>query len=208
MATFQSTLLQLLLPALLIFLFAGSLVAILIGAGLILRAEAMFRLFGSMNRWVSMRKALRPVEIPRNLTIGSKLGPLLLGITFAFGAAISIVALLRTYEVATVAAIFKGSLPPVLLELAAQGAKWILLVGNAFALVAGLMLMFLPDAFARLAAKTDHWYSSRKFDKDMEAMNVTLDRWVQASPRAAGWILIVLGAFVVVNLAGMIFGKS
>jgi hypothetical protein len=37
---------------------------------------------------------------------------------------------------------------------------------------------------------------------------VTLDRWVQASPRAAGWILIVLGAFVVVNLAGMVFGKN
>jgi len=131
MTLFQSTLLQLLFPALLIFLFAGNLVAILIGAGMILRAESMFRFFGLMNRWVSMRKALRPVEIPRNLEIGSTWGPVLLGITFSFGASISMVALLRTYEVAAVTAMFRGSLPPVLLEMAAQGAKGFLVVGNA-----------------------------------------------------------------------------
>ena len=208
MTLFQSTLLQLLFPALLIFLFAGNLVAILIGAGMILRAESMFRFFGLMNRWVSMRKALRPVEIPRNLEIGSTWGPLLLGITFSFGASISMVALLRTYEVASVTAMFRGSLPPVLLEMAAQGAKWFLVVGNALAMVAGLMLIFLPDVFARLAARADHWYSARQFDKDMDAMHLTLDRWVQASPRAAGWIIIVLGVFVVVNLGGMILSKN
>ena len=205
MALFQSTLQQLLLPAFVIFLFAGNIFAILIGAGMILRREAMFRFFGSMNRWVSTRKVLRPIEIPRNLEIGSKWGQRWLGITFFLGAAISIVALLRTYEVATVAAMFKGSLPPVLLELVARGAKWFLLVGNTCAMVAGVMLIFLPDAFASLAARTNHWYSARKYGIDIDAMHLTLDNWVQASPRAAGWIIIVLAAFVVLNLGGIVF---
>jgi len=208
MAVYLSLLQQLLFPTLLIFLFAGSIFAILIGAGMILRGEATFRLFGPMNRWVSTRKALRPVEIPRNLNIGSKWGQRLLGITFFLGAAISTVALLRSYEVAAVAAMFKGSLPPVLLELTAQATKWLLLAGNTLAMVVGVMLMFLPDAFAKLAAGTNQWYSARKYDKDMDAMHLTFDNWVRASPRAAGWIIIVLAAFVVLTLGGMIFGQK
>jgi len=208
MAILQSVLQPLLFHTLIIFLFAGNVFAILIGAGMILRGEPMFRFFNLMNRWVSPRKALRPVEIPRDLMIEGKLGPLLLGITLFFGGSISTVALLRTYEVATVAAMFKGSLPPVLLEIVAEGAKWLLLVGNIFAMVVGVLLMFLPDAFAKLAGRANHWYSTRKYDMNMGAMHLTFDNWVRASPRAAGWIIIVLAAFVVLNLGGMIFSQK
>lgn len=207
MGVYLSMLQQLLFPAMVIFLFVGGIFAILIGAALILRGDAILRYSGSMNRWVSTRRLLKPVEIPRHLEVRSIWGKRLLGITFFFGAAISIVSLIRTYDVAVVATMFKGSVPPVVLEMTAQGAKWFLLVGSTFAMVAGAMLVFVPDAFARLAARANHWHSARKYGRDMDAMHLTLDNWVQASPRAAGWIIVVLGAFVVLNLGVMIFGR-
>jgi len=38
-------------------------------------------------------------------------------------------------------------------------------------------------------------------------MRLTLDKWTEAHPRAAGWIVIVLAAFVVLNLGVVLFGR-
>ena len=38
-------------------------------------------------------------------------------------------------------------------------------------------------------------------------MHLTLDKWTEAHTRTAGWITIVLAAFVVLNLGVILFGR-
>ena len=52
--------------ALAIFFLLGGFVALAVGLGLFFRTQKTLRLFDSMNRWVSMRRTTRPLEMPRD----------------------------------------------------------------------------------------------------------------------------------------------
>jgi hypothetical protein len=43
---------------------------------------------------------------------------------------------------------------------------------------------------------------------DADAMNLMLDKWVAASPRATGWITAAAGLVLVVNFGFMLFQIS
>ena len=48
--------------SLLLLLFIGSLAGLAMGIGLTVRSEATLRFFNTMNRWVSSRAAMKPME--------------------------------------------------------------------------------------------------------------------------------------------------
>src|ERR1700716_1913412 len=55
------------LPSLALFGLAGSLLGIAVGLGLLFRTAATLRFFATMNRWVSTRRSLKALEIPRSI---------------------------------------------------------------------------------------------------------------------------------------------
>src|SRR6185295_3268776 len=55
---------QLLVSAVVMFLFVVSVLGLGLGVGLIVRSAATLRFIELMNRWVSMRQALKPLEAP------------------------------------------------------------------------------------------------------------------------------------------------
>src|SRR3954471_14400480 len=56
---------QVVLPSLAVFGLAGSVLGISVGLGLLVRSAATLRFFDTMNRWISTRRTLKPLEIPR-----------------------------------------------------------------------------------------------------------------------------------------------
>ena len=208
MALLQSIFLSVLLPTLIIFLFIGSLFAVAIGVGLVVRSQAMFGFIRLMNRWVSTREALKQVEIPRNIDNTLHHQRRLLGAVFLAGAVFSIAVLVQTFDVNAVAALFGRDLSPAAVQMAIQALKWLLLVCNALAILVGLALIAFPRVLEKIEARSNRWYSSRMATRDMDVVHLTIDKWVEAHPRAAGWIIIVLAVFVALNLGLLIFARA
>jgi len=207
MTLFQTTVLQLLLPTLVIFLFIGSIFAIVIGAGLVLRGKAMFRYFGSLNRWVSTSEGMNKVDASYNIERIMHRQRRLLGVVFLALAALSFVVLVAKFDAVVLASIFARRFPSIAVELVTESLKWFLIIGNVLAIVVGATLILIPDVLAKVEARMNKSYSPRAYGNDMDSMHLTLDKWAQARPRTAGWIIIVLGAWVVVNLGVLIFGR-
>jgi hypothetical protein len=185
----MSSLPQLLLTALLVFLLVGSLLGIGIGVGLLLRNQRAAAFVQAMNRWVSTRRALRPVELPRRVgrgTPGRGLGAVLL---IAGGYALSV---LVAAPVARVAAALGVDAASPLAEIAIEAAKWLLVAGCAISVASGVLLLFFPRAWHGVEALANRWYSSRRITSGGDDMHLPLDQAAAAFPRAAGGVILAL----------------
>ena len=207
MAILQSAVQHLLLPSVVIFLFLGSVFAIVVGAGLILRGEAMLRLSGNLNRWVSTQDALKTVDQRHDIEQAMHRQRRLLGAVFLALAALSFIVLVAKYDIAVLTSVFAPRFPAIAVELVVAILKWILVAGDILAIVFGATLILSPDVLAKVEARMNRWYSTRAEADDAALMHLTLDKWAESHARAAGWIIIVLAAFVVLNLGIVLFGR-
>jgi hypothetical protein len=183
---------QILLTALLAFLLAGSLLGIGVGAGLVLRNERAAAFLQAMNRWVSTRRVLKPVEVPREVGSGHAgrgLGALLV---LAGGYALAVLAAVPVSRVASALRLDNAASP--LAMIAIEAAKWLLVAGCAGSVAAGVLLLFFPKAWHGIETLANRWYSSRQMASGGDDMHLPLDRAVFAFPRAAGGLILVLSA--------------
>ena len=177
---------------------AGMLVA---GLGLIFRSAATLRFFSSMNRWVSTRRTLRPVEIPRDTGLTVQKFRLPLGAIFIVCGAYAIYSLVTEFNAhAAILLLGLDVFRPSFATWVVDSIRWILIVGNAAGIVVGIMLAFFPGAMAALEARGSRWYSERQVARNRDEMNLTLDDWVARHPRVSGCLitgfaLLLLGAF-------------
>jgi hypothetical protein len=183
----MSSLYPMLLTALLAFFLVGSLLGIAVGAGLLARSARARAFFDGMNRWVSTRRVLRPVELPRDTGHGGR-G---LGVVLAIAGAYALVVLVQV-PVAKVAATLRVNAGSALALIAIETMKWLLLAGCAVSVASGLMLLFFPRAWRAVEDRANRWYSTRQIATGGDDMHVPLDHLAGTYPRAAGGLILVL----------------
>ena len=188
----------------LILLFLlGGLITLAVGAGLILWNEPTQRILAALNRWVSTRRWLKPLDVPHDTTPAAFRFRRGLAVVFVAGACYALVGLSDFNERAFVQLLGLDAWPPDYTSLFAETVRWILLLGNAAAIVAGVMLAFFPAQFAAIEAKGGKWISDRQVAKGGDAMNVPFDKWVAGHPRTAGWFMAIAGILMVVDFGLM-----
>jgi hypothetical protein len=186
---------------LVVLFLVGGFVLLVIGLSLIFNSAGTLRVFAGMNRWVSSRRAFRPIEIPRDTRQAVQKYRRWLAVAFVGGGIFAIFGLTTWFDVRAVIFLFGlDYLRPPFASWVVESARWVLIVGNLAGVVVGIMLAFFPDALMALEARGAHWYSERAFVKDRDAMRLTLDNWVAQFPRASGCIitffaLVLIGAF-------------
>jgi hypothetical protein len=191
---------QILLTALLAFLLAGSLLGIVVGAGLLARSARLEAFLNTMNAWVSTRRAPKPVELPRDTGHGGRgLGVLLLA-----GGGYSLFVLAQI-PLAKLAALLRVGEPSALSLIAIESAKWLLLAGCAVSVAAGVMLLFFPRAWRAVEERANRWYSSRQLTTGGDDMHLPLDRLAGAHPRAAGGLILALSLASALATALLLF---
>jgi hypothetical protein len=190
-----------------LFFLIGGVAGIAVGVSLIVNSDRTLQFFGTMNRWVSMRSASRPLEIPRDTTQAVQRNRYALGAIFVAGGAFAAYVLTTRYNVGAAKQFFHlSTLHPVLGAWFADSIRWILIVGNVVAIGVGILLAFFPAALARLEARGSSWFSQRRLFKGADNPNLSLDNWVAAHPRRAG-VIIVAGALLMMgNFAIMLLG--
>ncbi len=186
---------------LVVLFLAGGLTLLAIGVSLIIRSAGTLRFFSAMNRWVSMRRAFRPIEIPRDTRQAVQKYRRWLAAIFIAGGVFAIFGLATRFDAGAVIFVFGlDFLRPSFASWVVESTRWVLITGNLAGIVVGIMLGFFPDALIALEARGGHWYSERQLAKGADTMNLTLDKWVAAFPRASGWIitffaLVLVGAY-------------
>lgn len=187
-----------------LFFFISGLALLAVGLLLVVNSAAALRFFGTMNHWVSMRRATRPLEIARDTR------PLVLRYRFLIAAFVvaagvfAISGLLTQYDArGAVRLLGLESQRPVLALWLVDSARWLLIVGNALGIVVGLLLAFSPGRLMALESRGGDWYSERRLVKGADAMNTGLDAQVAARPRAAG-IIITLAALLLIGAFGLL----
>jgi len=182
---------QIILPALVILLLAGSLLGIALGLALLWRSDAALRFMEIMNRWVSTRRAFRPLEVPREIKPRGSAGRWLVGALIVLGAYAAIV-LIGGIDPARLAAALKVDPRYSVAGLGLEAARWFLALGALVAVVTGVMLVFFPRAWEAVEARADRWYSTRELEASGDRLHLSLDRVVQAFPRASGAAILAL----------------
>lgn len=189
---------RVIVPALVIFLLVGSVASALFGLALVFRTEKALAFMRSMNRWVSTRRALRPAEMPYAPRVESRRGRLLLALFLLLGGLFALYALLWRLQIPRVAVVLGVNLQKwFVIGVALQTMKWFLVLGSALAVAVGVLMLFVPARLAALEARLDRWYSTRQaLPAGGESMRYPLDTLVEASPRAAGWLIAAASLLV------------
>ncbi|MDP1671564.1 MAG: hypothetical protein Q8L65_00440 [Burkholderiales bacterium] len=181
-----------------LFFFISGFALLAVGLTLSLNSAAALRFFGTVNQWVSMRRASRPLEIARDTQpLVQRYRYLIAAFVVAAGV-FAISGLLTQYDArAAVRLLGLESQRPVLALWLVDSARWLLIAGNALGIVVGILLAFFPAALLRVEARGGDWYSERRMVKGADAMNTGLDAQVAAHPRAAGIIIIVMALLLI-----------
>lgn len=183
-------------------------VGVAVGIGLILSSARTLRFFRVMNRWVSTRGALRPMEIPRDTDRFSHRRRRLVGGALIAGGVFSTFGLAAGVDAAAVGAAFaKGDMVP-LVAIVAETLRWFLIAGSAAGVVIGSLLYFSPGTLASLETYANHWFSVRRVLRGGDDMILTLDRLVEAHPGPSGWILACTSLGAAVYATTLLFARS
>ena len=182
-------------PSALVFVLIIGVVGVFLGLGLISRNESLLRLLDRLNHWTSIRRSLKPLEIPRDVEQGARRHPRGLGVAVLIGAAFSLYFLLLRVSGSDLTALLTTSGSKVAVLWFANSLRWALVAANLIALLIGVTLAFFPQLMGPLAARANRWISSRRLAMKADEMDLTLDLVVRAYPRIAG-TLIAIGALV------------
>jgi hypothetical protein len=197
---------QVLVSTMLVFCGAISLLGLALGLGLMLRSAATLPFIALMNRWVSTRQALMPLEAPRHVARPSGTTRWFGVVLVAVGAYAALV-LVGSFDVPRLAALLKVDPRYSLPSLALETLKWLLVLGSLGAVLTGLMLLFAPGAWRALGERANRWYSTGSLELAGDMPYMSLDRMVEARPRAAGAVLFALSLVAAAASGILLLGR-
>jgi hypothetical protein len=194
---------EILIPVLFLFFLVSGIFGMGFGVGLAVYRNRVFQMFSPLNRWISARKNMAPMEVPRNAEPFFYKHRRWLGALFIVGGIFTIFMLAAKIDAAAVASLFGARRGTFIGPWIVQSLTTLLIMGSLLAIVVGVILEFFPYAIGILETRADHWVSSRQMIKGADTMHLPLDRLFQSSPRATGLVLAV-GALVLTVISAII----
>jgi hypothetical protein len=195
---------QVLLTTAVVFLFIGSLLGLVLGIGLLLRSAAMLRFIHAMNRWVSTRQMLKPLELPLQVAQAAASARWFGAVLVALGAYTTVV-LLTAVDVNGIAAMVKVDPRYSLAAIGIHAAKWTLVLGSMVAVATGIMLLFFPRAWRSVEARANRWYSTGNLEGSEDTVYLSLERLVEGFPRASGAVIALLSLATALGSGLLVF---
>ena len=179
-------------PFLKVLALCGSVAGVALGACLVARSEPTLRALRGMNRWISTRRVLKALEVPRSLEQRTRGRRLWLGLALAAAGAYVLIVLIWAFDGPRVMSALRTAAPAALTAVAIEWARWVLAAGAAFAVAVGLMMALAPRALESFEAWSNRWVSSRQALQGADTMHLALDHLVEAFPKSAGALLLAL----------------
>ncbi len=199
---FLSAILQ---QTLFVFLLLGSVFALVAGLLLVFNSAQAFRIAERMNRWVSTRAALRPLEEQRSISRPLYRMHRLVGALICAGALYALIVLGTPYGEMAITKTLSGIGPQRFASFVSESLRIVLLVGNFAALVFGLVFIVRPSALKGVEAWADRQISGRRATKPLEEVRLSTDRFAREHPTLVGAVVATGSLYVMVNLGFVLF---
>jgi hypothetical protein len=174
-----------------LFFLIASVFSFVVGVALAVRSQKALRAFDSLNRWVSVRKMMRPLMMPHNVESTLMKRRVVLGSVIAGGSLVSILLLVGT-DLTPALSLFEGSLTQAQIAGVADNLEMFMLAGNAACLLVGGLILFSPQTLLAVENYTDRWLTLRKTMQPLEKMHMEVDCWVLKHPTSVGIALTLL----------------
>jgi hypothetical protein len=184
-----------------ISILVGAAFALLAGLMLIFDSRRAFRMGDWLNRWVSTREVVKPLEEHRNISRPLYRMHRLVGALICIGALYSLVVLGAPSGGEAIAKSLAGIGPSKLFaSWLGDSIRYVLLAGNFGALLFGLVFLVRPSALKSLEAWADRRISERKAIKPLEKMRMSADQFLRRHPRFVGTLVVLGSLYVLLNL--------
>jgi hypothetical protein len=183
-----------------IFLVVGAAFALIAGLMLLFDSQRAFRIGDRLDRWVSTRAAVRPLEEFHSVSRPLYRMHRLVGALICAGALYALIVLGAPSGGAAITKTLSGIGSKYLVGWISDSLRYVLLAGNFGALLFGLVFILRPSALKSLEAWADRRISERKAIKPLEKMRLSADQFLRRHPQAVG-VLVILGSlYVLLNL--------
>jgi len=183
-----------------VLLLLGSALALVAGLLLLFDSQRAFRIGEWLDRWVSTRTAMRPLETQHSISRPLYRMHRLVGLLICAGALYALVVLASIEGGAAMTKSMSGLGPGRFVSWISESLRVILLTGNAAALLFGLVFILRPSSLRSLEAWADRSISGRKATKPLEVMHRPADQFARSHPRLVGALVVVGSLYVLVNL--------
>ncbi|MFY9316570.1 MAG: hypothetical protein WAO95_13545 [Burkholderiales bacterium] len=183
-----------------IFLVIGAAFALIAGLMLLFDSQRAFRIAERLDRWVSTREAIRPLEEHRVISRPLYRMHRLVGALICAGALYSLIVLGMPSGEAAIKTSLSGIGPTRFVAWISESLRYFLLIGNFGALLFGLVFVLRPSALKGLEAWADRRISERKAIKPLEQMRLSADQVLRRHPRAVGALVVLGSLYVLLNL--------
>jgi hypothetical protein len=183
-----------------VFLMVGAAFSLLVGLMLLLDSKRAFRIGERLDRWVSTRAVIKPLEEHRNVSRPLYRMHRLMGLLICAGALYSLIVLGMPSGEAAIVKSLSGIGPKLFSAWISESLRYMLLAGNFGALLFGLVFIVRPSALKSLEAWADRRISERKAVMPLEKMRMSADQFLRRHPQTVG-VLVILGSlYVLLNL--------
>jgi hypothetical protein len=190
-------------PVLFVLLLAGAVLGIVIGGLLVFDSARVMRWNDALNRWFSSGNTMQlldqSVEIKRGVYRWHRLvGMLLFG-----GAFFTLDALAFGFTTTALVRTLRGSGSGELLGLVFESVRIFLIIGNVFALLAAVVLVFRPSMLKGLEnwADRSYSYSGRESAEKLNAMRYQPDDFVRTRPKVVGTVVLLGSIYALAGLS-------
>jgi hypothetical protein len=201
---------RIVIPAVVLVLLVGGIGGTVLGCALALRSECTLRFMARMNRWVSTREALAPLEATHSVEPAPGPGARrpLLGAFLALGGALTVYFVLARLDFTHSAYVPGVDARRWFLSGLVLGAmKWVLVAGSALAGVVGALMLLAPQYLARVERRLNQAHSSASLLAADEKMHTPLEAQVASHPRAAGWAIAAASLLVSLAMLGLLLSR-
>ena len=187
---------QIVRHSLVMFLWCGSFVGILIGAGILFRPQKVVQLNQYFSRWVGADKLEMMLDRPHwteryfyrhNRVVGALVSVGSMGVLYTF---------LFHYNLRTLSALIPR--PYWWLSDALMG---MLLVGSVLAALIGVLVFLRPSVLREIEAFANRWISTERLVTTFNGMHYSAEQTIMRHNRIAG-ISITLGSLYIVVVLG------
>ena len=199
---------RLVIPALIAILIAGGVAGFVLGCALVINNAATLRFMGRMNRWVSTRELLAPLDRTISFERATADGRRpLLGTFLVVGGLCAVVFLLLRLDFYSRALVPGADARRVLSLISLQTTKWVLVAGSGFAAVVGAAMLVVPQRVLAFERRLNTWHSTEPVLAASEKMHTPLEPRVAAYPRASGWMIALASLCVTLAMIGLLVAR-
>lgn len=198
-----------------IVLILGNLVALAAGVALLLAPHKVVTWLGLRSTHpMSVRRATKPLEVPRDSEKVMLRYPRVLGVTLLAGGVFVLIKgslFVAALSVADGAQLLARLFPGAALTQALWESFWIaalalILIGALLAILVGLLALVQVQTLKKLSSFTNRWISTRRAAKPASRPYYGIDRFVATHPQTLGGVIALLAIYTLVMI--LWFGRG